>query len=92
MKMFTTNSLLKSRSLLKHSSSLVMLTMGQHKVKPHPNAYAKDLTYIYPGAMINEGGIAKVEEHMADALKRGATLVTGGKRLSGAGFISHLAA
>ena len=33
--------------------------------------------------MINEGGIAKVEEHIADALKRGATLVTGGKRLSG---------
>ena len=37
--------------------------------------------------MINEGGIAKVEEHIADALKRGATLVTGGKRLSGSGFI-----
>ena len=37
--------------------------------------------------MINEGGIAKVEEHIADALKRGATLVTGGKRLSGSSFI-----
>merc|ERR1711937_665922 len=35
------------------------------------------------GTMINEGGIAKVEEHIADAMKRGATLVTGGKRLSG---------
>ena len=39
------------------------------------------------GAMINEGGIAKVEEHIADALKRGATLVIGGKRLSGSSFI-----
>ena len=38
--------------------------------------------------MINEGGIAKVEEHIADALKRGATLVTGGKRLSGSIFFS----
>ena len=37
--------------------------------------------------MINEGGIAKVEEHIADALKRGATLVTGGKRLSGSSLI-----
>ena len=40
------------------------------------------------GAMINEGGIAKVEEHIADALKRGATLVTGGKRLSGPSLFS----
>ena len=29
--------------------------------------------------MINEAGIAKVEEHIADAIKRGATVVTGGK-------------
>ena len=42
------------------------------------------------GAMINEGGIAKVEEHIADALKRGATLVTGGKRLSGSGWFPHI--
>jgi len=35
------------------------------------------------GAMINEAGIRKVEEHIADALKKGAKVVTGGKRLSG---------
>ena len=35
------------------------------------------------GPIINEGGIVKVLEHIDDALKKGATLVTGGKRLPG---------
>lgn len=35
------------------------------------------------GPIINEGGIVKVMEHIEDAVKRGATLVTGGKRLTG---------
>ncbi|WP_136684291.1 NAD-dependent succinate-semialdehyde dehydrogenase [Falsirhodobacter xinxiangensis] len=35
------------------------------------------------GPMIEEKGIAKVEAHIADALSKGAKLVTGGKRLGG---------
>jgi len=35
------------------------------------------------GPIINEGGIVKVLEHIEDAVKRGATIVTGGKRLTG---------
>ena len=35
------------------------------------------------GPMIEEKGVAKVEAHIADALSKGATLLTGGKRLSG---------
>jgi succinate-semialdehyde dehydrogenase/glutarate-semialdehyde dehydrogenase len=36
------------------------------------------------GPLIDEGAVAKVEEHLADALAGGATLLAGGKR-SGAG-------
>jgi succinate-semialdehyde dehydrogenase/glutarate-semialdehyde dehydrogenase len=32
------------------------------------------------GPVINEGGMAKIESHVADALEKGATLVTGGTR------------
>ncbi|MDH2328101.1 NAD-dependent succinate-semialdehyde dehydrogenase [Cereibacter sp. SYSU M97828] len=35
------------------------------------------------GPMIEEKGIAKVEAHIADALSKGAKLITGGKRLGG---------
>jgi len=38
------------------------------------------------GPMIEEKAIAKVEAHIADALSKGATLVTGGKRLGGLFF------
>lgn len=33
------------------------------------------------GPLINEAGVAKAEEHVADALSKGARLLTGGKRL-----------
>jgi succinate-semialdehyde dehydrogenase/glutarate-semialdehyde dehydrogenase len=32
------------------------------------------------GPLINAAAVAKVEEHIADAVKRGATIITGGKR------------
>lgn len=35
------------------------------------------------GPMIEEKGVQKVEEHIADALEKGAQIVTGGKRISG---------
>jgi succinate-semialdehyde dehydrogenase/glutarate-semialdehyde dehydrogenase len=38
------------------------------------------------GAMIDEAAIKKAEEHVADALKRGAKLLCGGKRLDRKGY------
>lgn len=38
------------------------------------------------GPLISPKGIEKVEEHIEDALARGAKLVTGGKRLEGKGY------
>jgi len=35
---------------------------------------------VTQGPLINADAVAKVEEHIADALKRGASIVTGGKR------------
>jgi succinate-semialdehyde dehydrogenase/glutarate-semialdehyde dehydrogenase len=35
---------------------------------------------VTQGPLINSDAVAKVEEHIADALKRGASVVTGGKR------------
>ena len=35
---------------------------------------------VTQGPLINADAVEKVEEHIADALKRGATVVTGGKR------------
>ncbi len=35
---------------------------------------------VTQGPLINADAVAKVEEHIADATKRGATIVTGGKR------------
>ncbi len=35
---------------------------------------------VSQGPLINAGAVAKVEEHIADAVARGATIVTGGKR------------
>src|SRR5271170_3561512 len=35
---------------------------------------------VSQGPLINAAAVTKVEEHIADALKRGATVVTGGKR------------
>jgi succinate-semialdehyde dehydrogenase/glutarate-semialdehyde dehydrogenase len=35
---------------------------------------------VTQGPLINADAVAKVEEHIADALKRGASVVTGGKR------------
>jgi succinate-semialdehyde dehydrogenase / glutarate-semialdehyde dehydrogenase len=35
---------------------------------------------VSQGPLINEAAVAKVEEHVADALKRGAKVLTGGKR------------
>jgi succinate-semialdehyde dehydrogenase/glutarate-semialdehyde dehydrogenase len=37
---------------------------------------------VTQGPLINEAGVEKVEEHIADALKRGAKVMTGGKRHS----------
>ena len=37
---------------------------------------------VSQGPLINADAVAKVEEHIADAVKRGATIVTGGKRHS----------
>jgi succinate-semialdehyde dehydrogenase / glutarate-semialdehyde dehydrogenase len=39
-------------------------------------------TGVTIGPMINEAGIAKVEEHVADAVAKGAKIKAGGKRLS----------
>lgn len=38
------------------------------------------------GAMIDENGVKKAQEHVADAVKRGAKLLCGGKRLDRKGF------
>ncbi|GAA5237036.1 NAD-dependent succinate-semialdehyde dehydrogenase [Verticiella sediminum] len=38
------------------------------------------------GPLINEGAVAKVEQHIADAVERGAKVLTGGKRVSGTCF------
>lgn len=38
------------------------------------------------GAMMDEEAVAKAEEHVADAVKRGAKLLCGGKRIAGKGF------
>ena len=40
---------------------------------------------VTQGPLINADAVAKVEEHIADALKRGASIVTGGKRHSRGG-------
>ena len=40
---------------------------------------------VTQGPLINSEAVAKVEEHIADAMKRGATIVTGGKRHSRGG-------
>ncbi|OWV80673.1 NAD-dependent succinate-semialdehyde dehydrogenase [Rhizobium sp. R635] len=37
------------------------------------------------GPLIDEQGLAKVEDHVSDALAKGAKVLTGGKRLDGAG-------
>ncbi|TBG87089.1 NAD-dependent succinate-semialdehyde dehydrogenase [Rhizobium leguminosarum] len=37
------------------------------------------------GPLIDEQGLAKVEDHVSDALAKGAKLLTGGKRIDGAG-------
>ncbi|OWV96488.1 NAD-dependent succinate-semialdehyde dehydrogenase [Rhizobium sp. R693] len=37
------------------------------------------------GPLIDEQGLAKVESHVADAVSKGARIVTGGKRIEGAG-------
>ncbi|WP_106796028.1 NAD-dependent succinate-semialdehyde dehydrogenase [Rhizobium sp. H4] len=37
------------------------------------------------GPLIDEQGLAKVEDHVGDALAKGAKLLTGGKRIDGAG-------
>jgi succinate-semialdehyde dehydrogenase/glutarate-semialdehyde dehydrogenase len=37
------------------------------------------------GPLIDEQGLAKVEDHVADALSKGAKVVTGGKRMDGPG-------
>jgi succinate-semialdehyde dehydrogenase/glutarate-semialdehyde dehydrogenase len=41
------------------------------------------------GPLIDDKAVAKVEEHVADALKKGATCVVGGKRLKGAGELYY---
>jgi succinate-semialdehyde dehydrogenase/glutarate-semialdehyde dehydrogenase len=38
------------------------------------------------GPLIDEGALAKMDEHVADATGKGATLVCGGRRLTGAGY------
>ena len=38
------------------------------------------------GPLIDDGALAKMDEHVTDAVARGATLVCGGKRLTGEGF------
>lgn len=37
------------------------------------------------GPLIDEQGLAKVEDHVSDALAKGAKVLTGGKRIDGAG-------
>ena len=87
------------RKLLNESSSSVTRTTVQPKVwdtspagghkKKHYHgtrrpAYEFKITWnLFLGPIINEGGIQKVIEHIEDAVKRGATIVTGGKRLNG---------
>lgn len=38
------------------------------------------------GPLIDEGALAKMEEHVGDAVAKGATLVAGGERLTGPGY------
>ncbi|WP_299537018.1 NAD-dependent succinate-semialdehyde dehydrogenase [uncultured Herbaspirillum sp.] len=40
------------------------------------------------GPMINARAIAKIDQHVRDAIERGARVITGGKRLQGPGFES----
>ncbi|UWE19129.1 NAD-dependent succinate-semialdehyde dehydrogenase [Herbaspirillum huttiense] len=40
------------------------------------------------GPMINARAIGKIDQHVRDAIERGARVITGGKRLQGAGFES----
>ncbi|ALU88148.1 NAD-dependent succinate-semialdehyde dehydrogenase [Herbaspirillum rubrisubalbicans] len=40
------------------------------------------------GPMINARAIAKIDQHVRDAIERGARVITGGKRLQGPGFDS----
>jgi len=42
-------------------------------------------TGVTIGPLIDEQGLAKVESHVADAVSKGARIVTGGKRVDGAG-------
>ncbi|RDJ16960.1 NAD-dependent succinate-semialdehyde dehydrogenase [Rhizobium grahamii] len=42
-------------------------------------------TGVTIGPLIDEQGLAKVESHVADAVSKGARIVTGGKRVEGAG-------
>ncbi|SLN44298.1 Glutarate-semialdehyde dehydrogenase DavD [Roseovarius albus] len=41
---------------------------------------------VTTGPLINEGAVAKVEEHLADATAKGARVLVGGKRLGGTFF------
>ncbi len=41
---------------------------------------------VTTGPLINDAAVAKVEEHLSDALSKGARIVTGGKRLDGTFF------
>jgi succinate-semialdehyde dehydrogenase/glutarate-semialdehyde dehydrogenase len=41
---------------------------------------------VVQGPLIDEAAVTKVEEHLADALGKGARLITGGKRLGGTFF------
>ncbi len=41
---------------------------------------------VTTGPLINEEAVAKVEEHLADAIARGARILTGGKRMAGTFF------
>lgn len=43
-------------------------------------------TGITTGPLINEGAMSKVEEHIADATSKGASIMTGGKRHSAGGL------
>jgi succinate-semialdehyde dehydrogenase / glutarate-semialdehyde dehydrogenase len=38
------------------------------------------------GQLIDEGALAKLDQHVADAVANGATLVCGGRWLTGAGY------
>lgn len=67
------------KKLLNESSSLAMPTTELHKVY----SFFSLVVMWISGPIINEGGIQKVIEHIDDAVKKGATIVTGGKRLNG---------